>query len=107
MRKPVVGMTTAIVSRNAVVSHWAVAAVMSSSRMSSGRATPMIVSFRMTTKAATTRRAMTAPGRTAGFAVAPGGAVGTVPVETMDDQSEQRKTCWQLLPIRHRLLYRI
>src|SRR5215211_4487138 len=58
-RKPVVGMTTAIVSRNALVSHCTVLAETDSSVISVGRATAMIVSLRMTTKVATSRIVMT------------------------------------------------
>ena len=54
-RKPVVGMTMAIVSMNAVVSHCPVRALTERSAISRGRATPMIVSLRMTTNAATSR----------------------------------------------------
>ena len=58
-RKPVVGMTTAMVSMKAVVSHCTVPAVRSRSTISTGSATPMIVSLRMTTKVATSSVAMT------------------------------------------------
>ena len=68
-RKPVVGMTTAIVSMNAVVSHCPVRAATQRSAISRGRATPMIVSFRMTTKAATSRVPMIRRGGTAGTSV--------------------------------------
>ena len=54
-RNPVVGITTAMVSMNAVVSHCPVRALTSRSAISRGSATPMIVSFRITTKAATSR----------------------------------------------------
>ncbi len=57
--KPVAGITTAIVSMKPVVSHCAVAVVMSRSAMRLGSATLMIVSLRITTKAATTSRPMT------------------------------------------------
>ena len=53
------GITTAIVSMNAVVSHCAALAVMFRSAMRRGRATPMIVSFRMTMNAETNRIVMT------------------------------------------------
>src|SRR5690625_224926 len=49
---PVIGMTTAIVSRKAVDSHCTVHALTPSSTIRLGRATFMMVSFRMTTKAA-------------------------------------------------------
>ncbi len=52
-------MTTAMVSMKAVVSHWTVLAVRSRSTISTGRATPMMVSLRMTTKVATSSVAMT------------------------------------------------
>ena len=52
--QPVRGMTTAMVSMNAVVSHCAVAAVTLNSAISSGSATDMIVSLRITTNAAAT-----------------------------------------------------
>ena len=48
-----IGMTTAIVSMKAVVSHCAAVAVMLRSFMRRGRATPIMVSFKMTTKAET------------------------------------------------------
>ncbi len=51
-RNPVIGMTTAIVSMNAVESHCAASASMWRSSMSFGRATLMIVSLRITTKVA-------------------------------------------------------
>lgn len=54
-RKPEIGITVAIVSRNAVVSHRAVVAGMPRSRMRCGSATPMIVSLRITTNAAPMR----------------------------------------------------
>jgi len=49
--QPVIGMTTASVSMNAVVSHCAAVAVMPKTSMKRGIATPMSVSLRMTTKA--------------------------------------------------------
>ena len=55
MRKPVTGMTTAIVSRNAVVTHWARAAVMSRSALMTGMATLITVSLRIATNAAARR----------------------------------------------------
>ena len=58
-RKPVIGMTTAIVSRNAVVSHCAALAVTPRLAMRRGIATPMIVSFRITTNDETSSRLMT------------------------------------------------
>ena len=58
-RKPVTGMTTDMVSRNAVVNHWTAPAVTLRSCMSRGIATAMRVSLRMTTKVATSRRLMT------------------------------------------------
>src|SRR5690606_28787005 len=66
-------MTTAMVSMNAVVSHWAVAAPTSNSTISFGSATLMIVSLRMTTNAAPTRTAISRPAR--GAAAACGSAV--------------------------------
>lgn len=59
--QPVNGMTTAMVSMNPVVSHCAVAAVTVNSAMSRGSATDMMVSFRITTNAAETSRAMSRP----------------------------------------------
>src|SRR5688572_19907602 len=56
-------MTTAMVSMNAVVIHWAVAAPTPNSTIRLGRATLMIVSLRITTKAAPTSRAMRRPTR--------------------------------------------
>ena len=58
-RKPVIGMTTAMVSRNAVVSHCARPAVTPRSSMRRGIATLMIVSLRKTTKVDTSNRPMT------------------------------------------------
>jgi hypothetical protein len=58
-KKPVVGMTTAMVSMNAVVSHCTVRAEISRSTINRGSATLMIVSFKITTNAATSRIAMT------------------------------------------------
>ena len=49
------GMTTAIVSRNAVVTHWARAAEMSRSVLITGMATLMIVSLRIAMNAAASR----------------------------------------------------
>lgn len=51
-RKPVIGMTTAIVSMNAVESHCAARASMWRSSISFGMATVMIVSLRITTNVA-------------------------------------------------------
>lgn|GEM_PF-3052357 len=56
---PVTGITTAIVSRNAVVSHCAVRSVTPSEAMMLLSATFIVVSLRMTTKAATIRTPMT------------------------------------------------
>src|SRR5690625_121822 len=56
---PVVGMTTAIVSMNAVVSHCAVAAVTEKVSINSGMATDMIVSLRIMTNAATSSTPIT------------------------------------------------
>src|SRR5699024_1873790 len=52
-RYPVTGMTTAITSMNADVSHWPVETEIPRSRLSAGSATAMIVSLRMTTNAET------------------------------------------------------
>src|SRR6478736_5823870 len=52
-------MTTAIVSMNAVVSHWPVLAVMPRSDMSGASATLIVVSLRITTNAETRSSAMT------------------------------------------------
>jgi hypothetical protein len=51
-RKPVIGMMTAIVSMNAVVSHCAATAVMPRSPIRWGIATPIVVSLRIATNAA-------------------------------------------------------
>lgn len=64
-KKPVTGMTTDTVSRNAVVNHCTAPAVTLRSRISRGMATAMSVSLRMTTKAATRRGLMTSRLRTA------------------------------------------
>ncbi len=58
--QPVTGMTTAIVSMNAVESHCALRAPTSSSIISCGMALIMIVSLRMTTKVASTSHRSTA-----------------------------------------------
>ncbi|GGR21813.1 hypothetical protein GCM10010196_14190 [Agromyces mediolanus] len=58
-RKPVIGMTTAIVSMNAVVSHCAADSEMCRSSTRCGMATPMIVSLRKTTKVAPSSSQMT------------------------------------------------
>ena len=58
-RNPVVGMTTAIVSMNAVVSHCASTAVIPRSPMRWGIATPIVVSLRIATKAAASSSQMT------------------------------------------------
>ncbi len=58
-RNPVIGMTTAIVSRNAVVSHCPVAGSMPRSAMMSGSATFITVSLRNTTNAETSSRPIT------------------------------------------------
>jgi len=56
IRKPVIGMTTAMVSRNAVVNHCAALADAFRLAISCGRATAMTVSLRITTKADTSIR---------------------------------------------------
>src|SRR5579859_4867639 len=58
-KKPVTGMTSDTVSRNAVVNDCTAPDVTLKSRMSLGMATAMSVSLRMTTKVATRRRLMT------------------------------------------------
>ncbi len=58
-KKPVTGITTDMVSRNAVVSHWTAPADTCRSSISRGIATAMRVSLRMTTKVATRSRLMT------------------------------------------------
>ncbi len=58
-RKPVIGITTAMVNRNAVVSHWAAPAVTLRSSIRLGMATLMMVSLRNTTKVDTSSRAIT------------------------------------------------
>ena len=57
-RKPVIGMTTAMVSMNAVVSHCTVRALISRSTIRRGSATLMIVSLRITTNVATSNMPM-------------------------------------------------
>ena len=59
MRKPVVGITMAMVSMKAVDSHWAVLASMRRSSITRGTATPTMVSLRNTTNVATSIRLMT------------------------------------------------
>ena len=59
MRKPVIGMTTDIVSRNPAVSHCPTLAETCRSAISTGSATLMIVSFRMTTNADTSSTVIT------------------------------------------------
>ncbi|GAA1659755.1 hypothetical protein GCM10010977_07760 [Citricoccus zhacaiensis] len=75
-----IGMTTAMVSMNAVVIHWAVEAPMANSDIRFGSATDMMVSLRITTKAAATSSEMTrlAPGgrlEDVGGRAAPAGVV--------------------------------
>ena len=57
--QPVIGMTTAIVSMNALVSHWAVDFDTSSSTVRRGIALIMIVSLRITMKVAATSQRST------------------------------------------------
>ena len=59
MRKPVIGMTTAMVSMNPVVSHCAVVSDRSRSSMIGGSATDRMVSLRITTNALIRRSTMT------------------------------------------------
>ncbi len=58
-RKPVIGITTAIVSKNAVVSHCAASAPTPRLTISRGIATFIIVSFRITTNADTSSSRIT------------------------------------------------
>src|SRR5690606_29199808 len=58
-RYPVIGMTTAMVSMKAEVSHWAAPAVISRSFIRCGMATLMMVSLRITTNADTSKSAIT------------------------------------------------
>lgn len=58
-RKPVIGITTAIVNMNAVVSHCAAEIVMFNAITSRGMATVIIVSFKITTKAETSNSQIT------------------------------------------------
>jgi hypothetical protein len=58
MTNPVAGITTAIVSRKPVVSHWPVAAETFRSLISRGRASDITVSLKMTTKVEMTSRPM-------------------------------------------------
>ena len=71
------GMTTAIVNMKAVESHCAVLAVISRSVIRRGRATFMIVSFKITTKVAMSRTAMTA--RSRGESVSGAAIIGKPP----------------------------
>ena len=84
-RKPLIGITTAIVSMNAVVSHWAATAVMPRSTMRWGIATPIVVSLRIATKAADRRSQMIrlSSGRrfSPGTGVAESGPAGTTGIE--------------------------
>ena len=57
--QPVTGMTTAMVSMNAVESHWAAVTSTENSRIRLGRALNMTVSFRITTNAAATSQRST------------------------------------------------
>src|SRR5699024_296275 len=59
IRKPVSGITTAMVSMKPVVSHCAVSSLRSRSAMIGGSATDRIVSFRITTKALTSSSVIT------------------------------------------------
>ena len=59
MREFEVDVTTAMVSMNAVESHWAVVTSTSNSRMRLGSALNMIVSLRITTNAAATSQRST------------------------------------------------
>ena len=63
-RKPVVGMTTAMVNMNAVVSHCTVRALMPRSTIRWGSATLMIVSFKIITKVAISKVMMMLRSRT-------------------------------------------
>jgi hypothetical protein len=63
IRNPVTGITTAIVSRNAVASHCPVVGWMRRSSIRRGSATFMIVSLRITTNADTSRMVMTSLSR--------------------------------------------
>ncbi len=86
-RKPVVGMTTAIVSRKPLVSHCTVVVETPRSTVRSLRATDRIVSLRIMTNADTTRTAMTTPARVVPGVVAagsPGAASGDAPVGASD-----------------------
>ena len=77
------GMTTAMVSMKAVVSHCAVAAPTENSSISSGSATDMIVSLRMTTKAAATSSPISRAAPSGAFCCAAEvGAAGRVVVLT-------------------------
>ena len=63
IRKPVIGMTTDIVSRKPAVSHWPTLASTARSVMSTGSATLMIVSLRMTTNVETSSTPITVRSR--------------------------------------------
>ena len=83
-RKPVMGMITAIVSMNAVVSHCAATAVIPKSSIRWGIATPIVVSLRIATNAAASRSQMTrdssrvivVPGAGAATGAVAGAAIG-------------------------------
>src|SRR4051812_37850114 len=77
MRKPVIGMTTDIVSRKPAVSHCPTAADTCRSVISTGNATLMIVSFRMTTNADTSRTTITVRERGSNRSEVPPGAPGS------------------------------
>ena len=63
IRKPVIGMITDIVSRKPAVSHWPTFGETPRSVISTGRATAMIVSLRITTNVATSSTPMTVRSR--------------------------------------------
>lgn len=80
IKNPVIGITTAMVRRNAVVSHCAALAVTPRSTISRGIATAMTVSFRIMTKVDINKSAITSRSRAAlsGASPSSGGRAGVV-----------------------------
>ena len=100
IRKPVIGMTTAMVSRNAPVTHWAAAAVTPRLTMSGGIATLMIVSFKITTNDETSSRLMTRRLRRAVTAAAASRVVAFM-IELSIPRSGQRASYLATVSARH------
>jgi len=85
--QPVTGITTAMVSMNPVVSHWAVRSSMARSAMIRDSATLSAVSLRITTKAPTRSTASTRTevgGSRSGAAVGAAGTAGSSSVRAID-----------------------